>query len=718
MACFSLSNSFKRTDNSLYREIWSEQDGISENNNSGDGVSGLGNPAIAGRTVTINQGGTLAFAAPGGNAFGAGTCTPALALVINAGGQVVTNGAGVGGNTCLGNVTLNGGTLSTSRAYNTTWESYELGGTVTVAANASTINGSGNYDGLNLGINAAAGYQTTFNVGLTGAGGASSNPDLTVSVPLVNAGASQNATGLIKSGAGMMLLSGSNIYTGPTTISAGTLTIGGAGQLGGGWYAANIANSGAFVYSSTAAQTLSGVISGPGTLTQAGPGTLTLIGSGNTYKGGTTVSGGVLQIAADAQLGAVPAAPALSLTLSGGELFNDDAQLTLKASRNISLGAGGGYFRPGWGPAGIAVNGQIGGPGSLGVVWDGGILLLNGSDSYQGNTTIGTYGNGYWNSTAANPTLRLGNAAALPPTTTVIFGSNANNNTATLDLYGQSAQVAGLSGGNNAVVDNLLGGSATLTFSNSGASNAFAGTIKSTSGAVSLVMSGSGTQVLAGANTYTGGTTISTGMLRLGNAAALGTGGLTIGGGELDLNANSIGLPLLAGNGGTISDESAAGGTTTLTVGQAGNTTFGGTVRDGLNGRIVALAVNGPGMLTLSGSNGYSGGTTIGGGMLGLGSATALPVGGTISFAGGSLQYSPANTVDYSSNFANSTSPIAIDTNGQNVTYAGVIAASNTAGLTKIGVGTLTLSSSPAYKGETTVDAGVLVLAFNQSSTR
>ena len=102
------------------------------------------------------------------------------------------------------------------------------------------------------------------------------------------------ALNLVKAGTGLQVLSGVNTYTGSTTISGGTLAIGGAGQLGGGSYAANIANNGAFVYNSAAAQTLSGVISGPGTLTQNGPGLLVLCGT-NTFTGNITISGGTLQ---------------------------------------------------------------------------------------------------------------------------------------------------------------------------------------------------------------------------------------------------------------------------------------------------------------------------------------------------------------------------------------------------------------------------------------
>ena len=122
---------------------------------------------------------------------------------------------------------------------------------------------------------------------------------------------------------------------------------------------------------------------------------------------------------------------------------------------------------------------------------------------------------------------------------------------------------------------------------------------------------------LTAANTYNGGTTVNDGTLQLGNPSALGTGGLTVTGGELDLNANSVSLLSLSGNGGTVSDESSSSGSATvLTVVQGTTTTFGGTIRDGLSGQQVALAMSGTGTLILTGSNTYSGGTTINAGVL------------------------------------------------------------------------------------------------------
>src|SRR5205823_2474894 len=89
--------------------------------------------------------------------------------------------------------------------------------------------------------------------------------------------AAQTLSGII-SGAGALTkdtsssstltLSGVNTYTGATTISAGTLQIDGAGSLGSGAYAGAVANAGTLKYSSSANQTLSGIISGAGALTK------------------------------------------------------------------------------------------------------------------------------------------------------------------------------------------------------------------------------------------------------------------------------------------------------------------------------------------------------------------------------------------------------------------------------------------------------------------
>ena len=98
---------------------------------------------------------------------------------------------------------------------------------------------------------------------------------------------------------------------------------------------------------------------------------------------------------------------------------------------------------------------------------------------------------------------------------------------------------------------------------------------------------------------------------------------------------------------------------------------------------LVALVKSGAGTLTLSGNNTYTGGTTLANGIVNVASANALSTSGNIAFTGGTLQYSATGTTDYSSQIANSSAAISIDTNSQNVTYASALAASNSGGLTK-----------------------------------
>ena len=65
---------------------------------------------------------------------------------------------------------------------------------------------------------------------------------------------------------------------------------------------------------------------------------------------------------------------------------------------------------------------------------------------------------------------------------------------------------------------------------------------------------------IANSNAYTGGTTVDSGTLVMGNAAALGTAGspLTVNGGVLDLQGYNLTVGVLAGSGGTVLSSSAA----------------------------------------------------------------------------------------------------------------------------------------------------------------
>ncbi len=143
---------------------------------------------------------------------------------------------------------------------------------------------------------------------------------------------------------------------------------------------------------------ISTVLSGSDTLTKAGTGTLGL-NTANTFTGKFVVTGGLLGINTDAALGAVPTTfEADSITLDGGGLvagvnftspvnFSKVGSVSLDANRGITLGAGGGTFRVGFGTDVMTVNGVISGAGALTKI-DSGTLVLNGDNTYQGATSI------------------------------------------------------------------------------------------------------------------------------------------------------------------------------------------------------------------------------------------------------------------------------------------------------------------------------------------
>ena len=136
------------------------------------------------------------------------------------------------------------------------------------------------------------------------------------------------------------------------------------------------------------------------------------------------------------------------------------------------------------------------------------------------------------------------------------------------------------------------------------------------------------------------------------------------------------------------------------------------------------MYVDGPGTLTLSGSNTYSGGTDVEAGTLDAASPGALPgynVSGQVAVqsgatlavcVGGGSDWNSGTTDDISVLLANATfsvgSFLGIDTTDGDFTYAGAIDGSQ--GLEKLGSGTLTLTGSNAYSGGTDIEGGTLQL--------
>ncbi len=113
---------------------------------------------------------------------------------------------------------------------------------------------------------------------------------------LVASGMISGAGALAKAGTGKLTLTADNIYSGGTTISAGTLQLGDggtAGSIGSG----NVVNNGTLAFDrSDAGLQVNGEISGAGNIAQIGTGTTTLTGDSSAFSGATTVQSGILSV--------------------------------------------------------------------------------------------------------------------------------------------------------------------------------------------------------------------------------------------------------------------------------------------------------------------------------------------------------------------------------------------------------------------------------------
>jgi autotransporter-associated beta strand protein len=256
----------------------------------------------------------------------------------------------------------------------------------------------------------------------------------------------------------------------------------------------------------------------------SGAGTLALYGN-NTYgpaagSVGTTILGsGTLELGNNNALGAGDVSIFNSSTIRAGTTLTVANNITVSNTTTATIDNNGNN---------ITLSGVISGGGALGKN-GAGTLTLSGANTFTNGVNINA------------GTIKLGNTSGIPGNTgngNVNMGTNT-----TLDLNGFSPVLNGLNASATAVgatVDSLSGGAVTLTLGESGSFATFYGNIKNTSGSLALVKDGTGNQTLAGTNTYTGGTTINAGLLRVGNgntnsAAGLGTGPV-VNNGTLEFN--------------------------------------------------------------------------------------------------------------------------------------------------------------------------------------
>uniref|UniRef100_UPI0025FEA18F autotransporter-associated beta strand repeat-containing protein n=1 Tax=Limnohabitans sp. Rim8 TaxID=1100718 RepID=UPI0025FEA18F len=389
----------------------------------------------------------------------------------------------------------------------------------------------------------------------------------------------------------------------------------------------DIRNAGTISFTGSSDVTLSGVISGAGSLTMAGNGTVTLSGA-NTYTGGTTISAGTLQLGAGGATGSIEGNVTNNATLA----FNRSDNLTYA---NVISGTGS--------VTKMAAN----------------TLTFTGTNTYSGGTSIST------------GTLKTGSATALGT------GAISVSNGAALDLNGMTMTSTGVltlngtgisSGGaltNSSSTAGTYAGNITLGMASSvGSSSGDITASGAISGAHALTKIGTDTLTLSGTNTYSGGTTINLGTLKL------GAGGAT---GSIEGNVTN---------------------NATLAFNRSDNLTYTNVISG--TGSVTKLAAN---TLTFTGDNTYSGGTTISAGTLKTGSATALGT-GVISVSNGA----------------------ALDLNGQTMTSTGVLTlrgtgVSGTGALLNSGSTAATYAGALALGANSSIMSGSTTTSINLTST-
>ncbi|WP_294197536.1 autotransporter domain-containing protein [uncultured Sphingomonas sp.] len=475
-----------------------------------------------------------------GEAFGAGGVILFSTLQLNS----VPTGSSV--------VTLPGGTptptppplISTGHTYT---EAQVIGGTVAPVFDGGTLRPTSS---------------TTLPTNLTvrGTGGTIDTAANNVTLTGTIANASGAAGPLIKDGTGTLTLTGTNSYSGGTTVNGGTLR-GSTTSLQG-----DMVNHATIDFVQPGNGTYAGTISGDGAVTKSGVGELTLT-TAQTFTGNTTVDAGTLKLDGNGSIASsrkVVVDGALNTAGHNGDVLLQ----SVAGAGNVTLGANKLILAS----AADRFDGTIAGTGGVSVT--GGTQQLAGANTFTGRTVI-----------ASGATLGLAGDGSLATSSGVTargtFDIAPHNGDATIRTLDGAGNVT--LGANKLILTDAV--------------DRFDGTIAGTGG-VSVT---GGTQQLAGANTFTGRTVIA-------QNAALGLAG----DGSL---ATSSGVTA----NGTFDIAPHNGDATIRTLDGAGNVTLGGNkliltnAADRFDGTIAGtggVTVTG-GTQQLAGANTFTGRTVI-----------------------------------------------------------------------------------------------------------
>ena len=664
----------------------------------GDGYSGtVQNDTSNGTSVTLG-GGTFVEL---GNVAGLYNQTFTAGLKVSAGASTVTVSANGGAGTVFSpgaiirtsgatvNFNLPSGTQTATNGITTTTLNTNgiLGGYATVggtdwATNATNTSG-GNIIGLSSStINAYS--ADTFGTGL--------NTNVTTSDAF--AAGSTNSIRFNTAGANVVTLGGTGIVTSGGILVTPTVGANLTDITGGILEGANTAdlviiqnntNGGLQIDSTIANNT------GATGLTKSGAGVLTLTGT-NTYTGGTFLNGGILNTATAGINGGVTTG---GITFNGGTLQAATGGIT--TGKAVVIGATGGTIDTN-GNA-VTLSGVVSGTPSAGAGALGGFnntgafaFTKNGAGTLTLSNIANTFGGGL---VINNGTVADGSASGTGTFGTgyVTFGNNAN--TPTMSLGSHNVTIAGLigAGANGLVTGGVASTTPTITLDGV-STQTFGGVIQNGSAtSVGLTLNLNNpteSQILTGANTYTGTTTLTVGTLQLGNGGT--TGSLSPSNAITD-NANL-----------TINRSNAV----------AQGTDFSGTAIAGTG----SFTQAGAGTTTLAAANTYTGTTTVNGGTLSLANAgtAGSATGGTLAASTTGIKVNTGGTLLVAvSNAVGSTTPVNLG--GGTFSAAGGVsqgAGAHTDGGTVSGNMTTggTVSGSPMTS---TLGLGALTLSGNST---
>ena len=479
--------------------------------------------------------------------------------------------------TTVGNITVNADTTVTSAGTLT----FKSGGSTVDVAAGKTLTWSG--QNWSTGVNqiVTKSGSGTWNIGAVnnalGAGSSFTLGGGTVIISgnnsLGGASAALNINGGNIQSTGTRAFANSAITIGGDfeNSGTGTATYSGTVSLGAATRTINNNQTGKRVYT--------GVISGVGgglTITGAGTGETFIGNTGNTFSGPVTIVNGKTVWNGSGAFGNTTSITLdEKVTLASDNAGTVGVTSTFAADKNIFLSANGGIGTAGTGVTTIngVIADKLGAVGKL-TKSDTGTLILGGVSTYTGMTVVN---NGMLKLASGDNRLPTGSLLKLGAS----GSSTVAGTTATFDLDGRSQEIKGLESAISTVDQTTKNtvtsvGAATLTIgSSSGITTTFgSGALNNRgeiTGALAVTKTGDGTQVLGGANTYTGTTRINAGTLAV-TGSLLNTGTVLVNDGGSLSGSGSVGAVTLA-NGSFLKPGNSPGTLTAASsIWQAGST--------------------------------------------------------------------------------------------------------------------------------------------------